>query len=789
MRIRTKAFLIFFSISMIPLILAGSLMYAGARKQLSDSVQQNLSSIVSLQESRIIELFERFNSNAQSIASRTQLRISAQSYLNIPSVAEQNRMNTILLDARNSISDFKEVSLISPTGTIIASTNQSKLNKELFPEIANQTIPVSPQFYAITTDEKNNNQIQLLGKLFRNSEHIGYLEVIADIAPLSSITMDSIGLGETGEITIATRDIREDAEFITPLKYEKESGIKKVISKDNITSPTIIALTGQEEVLGSNDAIDYRGELVFAATKYIDQFGWGLVAKIDQEEVLGSLSQLFSSFIVIVIVNFLLVGLIVYFVSKRMTSPIRTLTQYALKFQSGKFHKSIPVDSKDEVGQLARAFESMGARLSQLYGHLEDIVDQKTGELSTALNQQQEQTQLLQKAKTATLNVLEDLEDEREELAKANAKDEAMLASIGEGLIAIDPEGKITLVNHAFEMMIGKKLEDVQGKSLFRVLPVLNEDGKPLPKAERPMTHTLEEKVTTVIASSQDKYYKRADGTLFPITITSSPILVGDKLVGAIEVFRDITQQKAVDRAKTEFVSLASHQLKTPITSFQWNLELLNDPSTGKLNKMQKQLVETLAETSHNMRDLVNALLNTSRIDLGVFSIERKPVNLSHVADKALGELKEMISRKELEITKDYAADLPIIQADPDIILVTFQNILSNAVKYTPEQGQVSITIHQVDESVRIAIKDTGLGIPKEEQKHIFQKLYRASNVEKENIEGTGLGLYIVKSAIEAGGGKIWFESEANKGTTFYIQIPLSGMKEKVGSRKIHESS
>jgi len=190
---------------------------------------------------------------------------------------------------------------------------------------------------------------------------------------------------------------------------------------------------------------------------------------------------------------------------------------------------------------------------------------------------------------------------------------------------------------------------------------------------------------------------------------------------------------------------------------------------------------------------LVNALLNVSRIELGTFSVELSDVDLPKLSKSVISELTAKIKEKKLKLKTHFEKEVPIMQADSNLLRIVFQNLTSNAVKYTPEKGSVDISVTMKPlgkkkakkNHVYITFKDTGYGIPKKEQSKIFSKLFRADNAKSMDVEGNGLGLYIVKSIVENSGGTIYFESEENKGTTFFIALPLDGMKPKEGTRKL----
>jgi signal transduction histidine kinase len=253
--------------------------------------------------------------------------------------------------------------------------------------------------------------------------------------------------------------------------------------------------------------------------------------------------------------------------------------------------------------------------------------------------------------------------------------------------------------------------------------------------------------------------------------------------ISGIIMFRNVLEEKTIDTAKTEFVSLASHQLRTPLTAINWYTEMLLSGDVGKINKEQKKYLEEIYHGNQRMVDLVSALLNVSRIDLGTFAVEPEPTNLKSVAESVLLELEPMIQKKQLKISQKYSRGVTALMFDSKLIRIIFQNLLSNSVKYTPEKGAVDVSVEVKDEKVRIVVADTGYGIPKDDQEKIFTKLYRADNIREKDADGTGLGLYIVKAIIEQSGGTISFVSEENKGTTFHVTFPKSGMKPKSGNK------
>jgi len=188
----------------------------------------------------------------------------------------------------------------------------------------------------------------------------------------------------------------------------------------------------------------------------------------------------------------------------------------------------------------------------------------------------------------------------------------------------------------------------------------------------------------------------------------------------------------------------------------------------------QKKYLKEIYQGNQRMIELVDTLLNVSRLELGTFLIEPKMTDIIALAKSVLDEQKPKIEKKKLIVTENLSKDVPIFSVDPKLLRMVFQNLLNNALEYTPPSGKIEFSISLNDKkTILIKISDTGCGIPKNQQNQIFTKLFRADNVRVKETSGTGLGLYIVKSIIENSGEKIWFESEENKGTIFYATLPF----------------
>jgi len=233
----------------------------------------------------------------------------------------------------------------------------------------------------------------------------------------------------------------------------------------------------------------------------------------------------------------------------------------------------------------------------------------------------------------------------------------------------------------------------------------------------------------------------------------------------------DITEQKKLDQAKTEFVSLTSHQLRTPVAAVKWYMDMLLSGNLGELSPKQEEYVNRIHKVNEEMVDLIDTLLNISRIETGSVKVELKQTNVIELTESILLELSSQIEEKRINIIKQYNDNLKNIESDSKLLRIVIQNLISNAIKYTPEGGSVSITFKDFLGDKAIIVSDTGIGIPEEEQDKVFTKLFRANNAKNIGSQGTGLGLYLIKSIIEAMGNSIDFVSKENKGSTFTIKL------------------
>ncbi len=275
----------------------------------------------------------------------------------------------------------------------------------------------------------------------------------------------------------------------------------------------------------------------------------------------------------------------------------------------------------------------------------------------------------------------------------------------------------------------------------------------------------------------------RQDLELSPSLIADVSIVKmkkGTSGVGCFVVLHDITREKIVEKLKTEFVSISAHQLRTPLSAIKWTLRMLLDGDMGKISEDQREFLDRTYHSNERMIDLVNSLLNITRIEEGRFLSKLTLVNVGEIVKALIESYRAEIEKKKIKFKfKKPAKFLPQIWGDAEKIQLAFENLIDNAIRYTLPGGKVEISLGQTKGMIEFKVADDGLGVPENQQERLFTKFFRGSNVMRLDTEGTGLGLFIIKNVVEAHGGKIEFKSKENKGSIFWILLPINKEDEK----------
>lgn len=364
------------------------------------------------------------------------------------------------------------------------------------------------------------------------------------------------------------------------------------------------------------------------------------------------------------------------------------------------------------------------------------------------------------------------------ELTKVSDKSEIVINAIADGVIAIDKHGIIQLINPAAQQILGWRQEDAIHLDYKSVLKLSNVRDEPLVDQNDLVMQAL---ATNKPVVNNDVTLTTNSGKKLIISLLISPANM--QASGAIVVFRDITKQKSEERQQAEFISTASHEMRTPVAAIEGYLGLALNPQTATIDDKARLYLTKAHESAEHLGRLFQDLLDVSRVDDN--RLKNNPSVIDLVA--FMGDITSMFDMKARQkglvllfkpIRGDTPNDLnrkmsPVYYtfADHDHLREVASNLIENAIKYT-KQGSVTVDVEGDEDNVTISVSDSGIGIPAEDLPHLFQKFYRVDNTDTREIGGTGLGLYLCRRLVEAMNGKIWLESEYQKGSTFYIRFP-----------------
>ena len=420
-------------------------------------------------------------------------------------------------------------------------------------------------------------------------------------------------------------------------------------------------------------------------------------------------------------------------VTQRLTAPLAALTAGARAIGAGKRDARVDHTGDDEFGELADAFNTMAEDLNELLSGLEDTLGERT-----------------------------------KELAQQRPRLESVLDSIDEGVLMLDRDGGIVLTNRRFRQMFQFPENALDGAHFTdfydRVKNTMPEMPRLLQRARHFQTHPEEK--------SEDVF--EAAGLV--IERFSAPVRhLGDsegRVVGRIEVYRDITRVVEVDRMKTEFISTVSHELRTPLTSIKGSLGLILGGATGDISTEAQELLTIARSNTERLIRLINDILDISKIESGKITYEYQEFDLGDSIQATVKATLPLADRRGISIELALPDDTIPVTADPDRIAQVTTNLLSNAIKFSPENSVINVRIRVKDRFYRVEITDRGPGIPEADIPKLFQKFSQLEDSDNMHKGGTGLGLAICRAIVHGHGGDIWVRSKVEHGSTFAFTLP-----------------
>lgn len=497
--------------------------------------------------------------------------------------------------------------------------------------------------------------------------------------------------------------------------------------------------TNQSIVGGNSNDRDVHQALLLSSkitNQYTDKTTndriWKLVSPIiandGSNEVLGVISlktniesvyqQIEEITVIFLNASLLAVGLTILlalFISRAITKPITEMTHQAIQMAGGNYSGQVKIYGEDELGQLSLAIN----------------------DLSIKVEEAQESTE----AERRRLN--------------------SVLTHMTDGVIATDRRGKIVIINEMAMEMLNTSQEEAIGQSILKVLKKENEFTlRKLLRTEQELSFDFSTPETPLILHGGFSLIQRETGFIS----------------GIVCVLHDVTEQEKIERERRDFVSNVSHELRTPLTSMRSYLEALID-GAWKDPEIAPNFLQVTQEETDRMIRMISDLLNLSRMDAGNNALNMEYVNINELFNHVLNRFDMMIQssdqpKKTFFIKREITNRQIWAEIDTDKMMQVFDNIMNNAIKYSPDGGTITCSLRETHDNVVISISDQGMGIPKKDLPHVFDRFYRVEKARARSMGGTGLGLAISKEVVQRHGGKIWANSSEGKGTTFYVLLP-----------------
>lgn len=772
------------SIAVVGIIIAFGIVtvlttYSYTSNKLIDDKSVELKSSVSQIVLTIEESSLQAMNLAKSVASNPQIIFSLKQNVLHPEINQ-------ILSSYNSNKDYSAIYIINQSGIAVASSDLTFINQDYSFRPYFQNALKGQPFVDVSLGVTSKK----LGYYFSTPVHdsdkniigVAVVKMIPDHFDgilNNSITDHMSDLVITDKYGVIISSVKQGRVFssLGPISHVNKLEIARTKSYSDVDIKPLQYLPAQkiveDKTPGINvreiwDQIDHEKESLYVSP--IANTSFWLVSEVSNEDVQDAVAKVSAIISSIVFLTTIATMLSVYLIISRTLAPIKKIVNMADKVSKGEYDQPNPIKTDDELGDLGKSMEIMAASLKKRYVTLETQVAERTAEITRSNQDIKEQQQ-------AILNILEDVEESKSDLEKFKlAVDNA-----SDHIVITDPEGIVLYANKAVETVTGFSSDFVIGKKT---------GGKELWGGLMPLSFyqdfwkTIKTDKKTFTGEILNR---RKNGSRYTVMASISPVLNDDEeVVYFVGIERDITREKEVDRMKTEFISLASHQLRTPLSAMKWFSEMLLAGDAGKLLPEQKEFVQNIYSSNERMIQLVKSLLNISRIEAGRIIIDPKPVSISKIINGVAKELEPQLKSKKQTITIDIVTTLKKIKLDEKLIWEVFKNLLTNASKYSGPKAKINISVTTKDNQLICQISDNGYGILPKDQPRIFEKFYRGENILKLETDGTGLGLYLTKAIIDSSGGKIWFKSILNKGTTFWISLPLSGSQAKAGEVEIN---
>lgn len=776
--IKTKLILSFSLIILAAIVVSGASMLMGARRTIEKEIQNELVLLADAKEGQVFAYLDSLESRTLDFSSGV-VRDSLTEIDKNNSAQVVERLNTHLIKDKKPLdSNLIDIDVLDKNGVVIASTNPQEIGRDK----REDACFLEGKKKVATINAEKNEYPNVSGAILEvaapliNENTNEFLGVIVNI--FKTEKLDAI---LSGDFQIQKGALSSQKGIVQTLEIHLVDKEKKVIAHghketgnmvDTIdTLPVQKYLSDNEEIVGSYS--NNLGVEVIGASMGFPGRGWVLLTEINTEEAFAPIWNMTYELVIMLVLVLLLVIFDILLIAAKIVDPIKKLREATDILAQGNLDYKVDIKTGDETEQLANDFNTMAASIQKSYAELEEFskgLEEKVAEKTKDL---QNKVDDLSKTRKAILNVAEDAEREKQETAREKNKIDSILHSIGDGVFVVDKDLKVILVNNIAAKISGYAVEEILGAKYIDKLKFVYEKTQKI--NDKFVIRAIETK--TIQEMSNHTVLVNKVGNQIPVSDSAAPLLDKDgKVIGCVVVFRDVTKEREIDRLKDEFVSIASHELRTPLTAIDGLVSMILDGEYGAVNKNLKQPLEDVNTSSERLINLVNDMLNLSRIKAGRMKYMLSDFPISDIIVETVQLLQPVAKPKNIELVAAENLEKIDVQGDVDKVKQALNNLIGNSLKFT-DKGSITVSTKAVGDKVEIYITDTGIGIAKEDQDKLFGQFQQLES-GRGRPTGTGLGLYISKEIAQKMGGDLWLKnSEKGVGSTFAFSLPKAKSK------------
>jgi PAS domain S-box-containing protein len=706
--IKQKLIALFLFIGLVPTLVVGIVAYVALSNQLEETTSDQLVSLAIKQEQRVNAMLQTRQEEVSKLANQFNLQVALARYITNSTPENHETIHTILQNKKIEVPDIQTISIARLNGTVAVSTQTETENQKLFEDVS-MISDDNDTAIAVREDPRDGIiKLYITTPLSVNKKEAALMSVVFRIDDITAALQDYTGLGRTGETIVAEKDGNGDAISLFPLRFNTDAALKTNLNSMNLFS---------DSTMNRQQVKDYRGHQAIVASRSIGFADWVIATKMDKDEVLASIIELRNALIGIVVISSLIIcGIALYF-GRFFTNPILKIAHTAQRIGAGDLSTRTDVSRRDEIGALASSVNGMGASLS---------------------------------------NYVDDIQSQRHRL-------EIILNSTVESIMAIDKQGAIIIANQAAAELAQQNVNDLVGKKIQDVFHWKHDVRD----------YKIDYDTPGVNAYSDLQYINPGGGRHYVKVIVAK--VSGEqeqKAAQTIVTIHDETKSRELEDMKIDFVSMAAHELRTPLAALRGYLELISYKEANQGEEIKKYIRQALGNASE-LGGLINNLLDVTRIEKGTLALNMEKTDIAESVKKTVQDMSFSAEDKRLRLTYRGPEKNEFVLADPIALREVTNNLVSNAIKYTQTGGTIEVILKRNSNMYEVSVKDSGVGIPKHALPHLFTKFYRVHGGLDSGSTGTGLGLFIAKSIIERHSGTITVQSDELIGSTFTYTIPV----------------